>query len=313
VLFHPNVGRSSVFLAGCVLSSLSAAQVSPTLSGVIETYWVANGHSRGSTQQLTWAELRGRVSKNWSFTLSGYDSSSDSSYDESFVRFENGPSSIRMGRLRTSFGFSDWSELFYTGFNRTPFVREMVLVGETVLDRDDAGAEVSTNIGPLQLQAALFDSYRKDNQIAPGEINHATVTAQYGVGSLILGAEALAETDLSEKVYGASIRYSIPHWIFKGEAFQGDGPASGSGSYFDASYRIPYHQRTELVARLEQVRSAASSTDSRFTTLGVRQVFNRYVTLNVNYTWTSDSGYSTYGSDSNVAGWSARAMFQVQF
>ena len=196
---------------------MAQAQIQPSIAGVVETYWIGNNQTRGAGQQLTWAEVRARVTKNWSATWSGFDASSFAEYDESYVRYETDSASLRAGRLRTSFGLSDWSELFYSGINHKPLVREMNIVGKTKLDRDDSGAEYTINIGSLQFQAAALDTSLTRAQVGPDRLDHATVTAQYGAGPCIIGAEVLSQTDYSQKIYGGNVRYTLPHWIAKGE------------------------------------------------------------------------------------------------
>jgi len=280
---------------------------------VAETYGFANNLTRGAYQQMTWFELRTRVSDKWSATWSGFDAGSYCAYDESYVRYEADRYNVRAGRLRSSFGFSDWSELFYSGFNHKPLVREMNLVGKTRLDRDDTGAEVTVNSGPLQIQAAALDTTLTKAQVGPDAVNHASLTAQYAFGQLILGSEVMDQTDFSQKVYGANFRYTVPHWIFKGEYFEGVGPGSGSGSYVDATYRIPYRLRTEIVGRVEQVRVPGHEMDTQLTTIGIRHIFNKYFTANINYGWGKELEYSSYATSQGISGWTARLMFQVQF
>ena len=308
-----SIGRLNLILGLSVLSAVVCAQDQPSLSGVIETYGVANSNIRGGSQQMSWAEFRARVSHNWSVTWSGYDAGSYSGYDESYARYELDNWSIRAGRLRTSFGFSDWSELFYNGFNHKPLIREMNIVGKTWLDRDDAGAEFTVNSGALQLQASAVQTQLTRAQVGASGIDHGTLTAQYGVGPFILGAEALWATDWTQKVYGANIRYTIPHWIFKGEYFEGVGPTGASGSYIDATYRLPSHLRTEIVARTERVRSPRWDSDIQLETIGIRHIFNRFLSANVNYGWGKDLGYSFYATSANVSGWTGQLLFQVQF
>jgi len=314
LLYRPIVRRACAVLAVSMFCQVICAQDKPSFSGVVETYWLANPATKGAYDQLIWAEFHGRLNKNWSATWSGFDFGSISGYDESYVRYETDAASIRAGRLRTSFGFSDWSELLYTGISHRPLVREMAIVGgKTKLDRDDSGAEVTANFGPLQLQAAAIDTSLTRAQVGPDTVDSGTITAQYGLGSLILGAEVLGKTDFSQKVYGGNFRYTIPHWMFKGEYFQAAGPKAGSGGYVDVIYRIPYKLRTELVAREEQVRYVNSAAPTLLTTLGIRHSFGRYITANLNYAWGNELEYSGYAKNLAIAGWSARVMFQVQF
>jgi hypothetical protein len=139
------------------------------------------------------------------------------------------------------------------------------------------------------------------------------LTAQYGFGPLILELETLERTDFTEKVYGGSFRYTAPHWRFKGEYFEGAGPKNGSGSYIDATYRIPSHSTSEIVIRLEQVRAPGSDDASQLATFGIRHIFNRYITANLNYGWGKELEYSPYAANLSLGGWTARVMFQVPF
>ncbi len=295
------------------MSTIVLGQVQPSVSGVIETYFLSNNQLRGTKQTTTWAELHGRATKNWSATWSGWDGGSFTGYDESYVRYESNQLSARVGRLRTSFGFSDWSELFYTGINHTPLIREMNLVGNTALDRDDSGIEGTFNAGPLQVQASLVDTQLNRIQIGPNRVDHGTLTLQYGLGDLILGAELLAQNDFSQKIYGLNARYTIPHWIFKGEYFAGVGPQSCTGGYIDANYRIPSKLRTEFITRLEEIRAPGSDNPTVLTTFGMRQIFNKNFTASLNYGWGNELNHSFYATAASVAGWSLRGMFQVQF
>ncbi len=313
VLSRNSVGRLAVLVGASLAAKVGTCQDLPKLSGVVETYWLSNSNARGSYQMNTWAELKARINSNWSAVWSGYDAQSFAGYDESYVRYEVDAGSVRVGRLRSSFGFSDWSELLYSGINHRPLVRECNLVGKIKLDRDDSGAEASANFGPLQIQAAMIDTGLTRAQVGPDKLDHATVTAQYGLGQVILGGEFLGKTDLTEKLVGANVRYTVPHWIFKGEFFEGIGAQSGSGGYLDAIYRIPYRLRTEVVARVEQVHPWKADDDTVLTTLGIRHIVNQNLTLNLNYGWGKDLFYSNYATTLGATGWSLRAMFQVQF
>lgn len=307
------------FVGICCLTAACCqvgAQTQPTVNGVAETYWFADNNVRGAYEQLTWAEIKARVDRHWSATWSGNDFGSISGFDESYVRYETDTGSLRAGRLRTSFGYSDWSELLYNGINHRPLVREAALVGKTRLDRDDSGAEASANFGPLQLQAAVIDTSLSRAQVGPDSLDHSTVTAQYCIGSIIFGAEGLSKTDFSEKIYGGSFRYTIPHWLFKGEYFEGVGPGNASGSYIDATYRIPFLVRSELCARFEELHTQAydgGQENTQLQTLGFRYIFNKNLQANLNYGWGQELEYSGYANNLGLAGWTARVMFQVQF
>jgi hypothetical protein len=300
-----------VFVAA-IASSARPDASGPSLSGVIETYFSANQEHRGFVQQFTWSELDLRVSDHWKATASYLLSPSNKSFDEAYIQYQEGPNSIRAGRIRTEFGFSDWSELFYNGFNHLPLVRVVPLAGNLSLTRDDAGAEGTAKIGRLQLQVSAIDPAVGRDQLSPDSISYSTARLQGALERLLVGVDYLSKLAGGTEIYGIDARYTVPHWLFRGEAFKGSETNSGSGYYIDAVYRIPSLTRTELVGRIEEASSDSSPQETHLRTLGVRQIINRFFTFNLNYGWGSGIDEGSYAYSQGLAGWTARAMFQLQ-
>ena len=313
-----NVFKGFSRLISTAIASASASAVlgiipPPTVSSVVEGYFLADQEHRGAVNQLYWGETNVRFSSKWKITGSYLLTPKSHSFDEAYVAYEDGPNSVRVGRIRTEFGFSDWSELFYNGFNHIPLVRVVPLVDHLALTRDDAGAEATAKIGPLQLQASAIDAGVGSDQLSPQKISYSTVRLQSSLGGLILGADYLTKLSGDAKIYGLDARFTVPHWIFRGEAFHGDGPNSNGGYYIDAVYRIPSLSRTEIVGRIEGVANAPSTPQTILHTVGARQIINRYFSVNVNYGWGSGITDGSYAYSLGLAGWTGRLMFQVQF
>lgn len=92
----------------------------------------------------------------------------------------------------------------------------------------------------------------------------------------------------------------------------GFGPGKiGTGYWWDASFR-PFHlEKTQVVMRDEQVKTL-TGLHYHLETVGVKQVFCRYFSANLNYGWGSGDERIiafSYGAK----GWSLRTMFQVTF
>lgn len=303
-------------LFGVVITTSAAAQSYPQLSGTVETYFLNNKARRGFVNQLWWTELNARISDRDKITGSYILTPGGHSYDELYYRRDFKDVSLRLGRMRPALGLNTWADLFYTGFNGLPLIRSIKVLNNLGIGGDDSGIEATTHIGSVQLQAAAFDNTLDREQIIPDNLNHATLRAQQTVGNLIAAGDFYTSDKGDQKVYGLDLRYTMPQLLMRGEAFWGVGDQPSSGFYVDASYRIPSLYRTQVVARFDQV-SRYDQKVAQLETLGVRQVVNRYLSLNVNYAFGSNVSGSSgpYGTSGALAttGWSARAMFQFAF
>jgi|GEM_PF-1842268 len=298
-----------------VLSGSAAAQV----SGTLETYYQSTSRTRGLQNYLSWLEVNANLASNLRTTVSYITSSFGNAYDEAFVAYDQGPNSVQVGRFRTAFGFGDWSDAFYNGFNHLPLMRTNPLANRLALERDDTGAEITIGSDKWQVQAAAVDTRPGTDQFAPTKVRASTLRIQHPEGNFILGFDYLQGVSDHEGVAGVDLRWSAPHLLVRGEAMRGfTGGKLGTGFYGDVTYRLPGYERTQLVGRVENY-SNDRQGEFWVETVGLRQVLLANLTVNLNYGTATSSGQKTpYGSflpiyQSGVEGWSLRAMLQIHF
>ena len=307
---RPN--RCLALAAVTVLSVTAGARDVPNVWGVIETYPLSQQGVRGIRHYMTWGELHAKVDGDTSLVGSFQVWPTWTALDESYVDVEHGPVEIRVGRIRTSFGFSDWSEMMYGSLNHIALVRESRLVGSIRLDRDDSGAEATIFRGPIQVQAAGIDTDLTHYQVLPDRVHTGTLRVQGSFGNLILAGDALDQFQGSQTILGLDARWTLPHLIAKMEAYQGNGTNAASGFFAEATYRLPTITRTQLTFSAEKVRQSGGSDVSELQTFGVRQILSADLAVNLNYGWGKELDYYRGYSVGALAGWSLRAMYQVR-
>lgn len=295
-------------MLGAVSASARAqVQVSTTL----ETYFMTRDDVRGAGHRLSWGETSVRFNPNVAGKLSFTERPDMRMLDEAYVSAESGLSMLRVGRFRTAFGFSDWSDLFYNGFNHSPLVRVNGLVDGLRLNRDDTGLETTVAKGRWQAQIGLIDTRSSLFQVGPKEIRHGSLRLQTDVGGVLIAVDALKDLNEVRDVYGVDFRWGIPHWVIRAEAMKGVGDRTSWGYYLDAAYRPNGMPRTQIVARTERL-SHETRGDLSLHTVGVRQVVWPELTVNVNYGWAERSN-DTFAPSSVLTGFSVQTMFQVRF
>ena len=299
------------FISLAMLSSAFAQ-----LTGTVETYFQSDSQKRGVQNLFSWAEVEYRANANLKGTVSYIAASGFNALDEACLSLESGLHILRLGRMHTAFGFSDWSEEYYNGFNHLPLVRTAPLIDGLGLTRDDSGAEITFGGPHVQVQAAVVDTNLDTYQFAPKHFDASTARLQVAMGSIIVGLDSLWRFNEGEGIAGLDIRWTIPHLIVRGEFMGGIADEDrASGFYVDATYRLPRFERTQLVGRYERL-YCTDQGDFVLQTLGLRQVVGPNLTLNVNYGWGSGAAAGLYGSpitEPALQGWSARAMFQIHF
>jgi hypothetical protein len=261
---------------------------------------------------MSWGEIHARVNPNFKGTLSYTQFPTRKMLDEACLAFENGPVMVRAGRFRTAFGFSNWSELFYTGINHAPLIRSQPLAPGLRLLRDDTGVEV-TEAGPwVQIQAALVDTSPSQFELSPTQLRAASLRVQSAFGPLILGLDALPSLRGDSSVYGLDARWTSPRFLVRAEYMRGVGDgATASGYYADVAYRIPRVQRTQFVVRTELLDRSVGG-EYRLHTVGLRYIYSPNFTIAGNYGW-GDGSAPLSVSKSGSLGWSLRTLFQVHF
>jgi hypothetical protein len=232
-------------------------------------------------------------------------------YDEVLVEFQKGSDMLRLGRLRTNFGFSNWSELFYNGFNHRPVVRNLALIDGVRLLRNDVGVEFTTTRTGFQTMVALVDTRATAYEVGFTRLNAGIARIETYRGPFIVGIDLLNEFENDDRIYGFDLRYTVPFLQVRAEAFAGAGtPNAASGYYVDAAYRLPGLTRTQLVGRTEGFDGAQGKFDLH--TLGARQVVGDSLWFNLNYAWNGGTRPGQLGTRARE-GWTLMTTFRVTF
>lgn len=293
---------------GCLLTSCVQAQV--RWSTTLETYFTSMKEARGWNHSSSWAETHAYVGNRWRFTYSYIAMPATDVYDEACVTYFGARDIVRFGRLRTEFGFSNWSELFYNGFNARPVVRIVQLIPGTRLSRNDVGLEWTTGGPALQAQIGLLDTKVRPHDVKFKRLRATTVRLQTEAGPIIAGADVLNDFDQRDTIYGLDLRGTWPYLQVRAEGFAGAGSADAArGYYVDATYRLPSFERTQFVGRSETFQPKGSAFQAY--TLGVRQVVGS-VGLNLNY--VQGEGKRPAGLGTRLReGWTLLGTYRVTF
>ena len=282
------------------------------VSGTLESYFQSDRLSHGFAHVMTWGEINARVSPNFKGTFSFTIMPTKRTYDEASVTYDSGPVSARAGRMRTSFGFSNWSDIFYEGINHVPMVMIQPLSKGLRLIRDDSGVELTTNVSGIQLEAAAVDTRPTSFQVGPEKFRAITLRAQGLLGGAIVGLDVLNGFIGEGSVYGADLRWTGPHFVVRGEYMQGvgDGPTA-SGYFANIGYRVPRLPRLQLIVQTEGLRRTGKA-DYHLHTLGARYIPLPNITLIGNYAWGNGDA-PAFVAFTGTTGWSMRALFQIHF
>jgi hypothetical protein len=308
------LGVATACVAACCASG---AQISEDTT--LESYFSSNRLHHGLFHYLSWGQTNVRFTNNLKVTVSGLTAGGHNSYDEACISIEEDNRILRLGRIKTAFGFSNWSEVFYNGFNHIPIMRLTPLANGLILTRDDAGAELTFGTPNLQAQAAVIDTSLSPAQFAPKRADHASVRLQTNQGDFIVAADVLKSLLGSTDVYGLDARWSVPRLLVRAEVMAGRGSIQSSwGYYVDAAYRIPKLTRTQAVVRIEGVtyghnsQTYTETAATQLNTVGVRQIVSPNLAVNLNYGWGSGADNS-YVTGNGLKGWTLRMMYQLHF
>lgn len=303
--------RLSLPIAALSLAAGTRAQ-SPVY-GVVETYFGTSRTTPGAVHRLTWGEFNWRPVNDLKLTYSVTIVPNNHFLDEVCAAWQKNGNQIRLGRFRTAFGFNNWSELLYNGFNHIPLIRMTGVTGYTYLTRDDSGIEFTTSVGGIQVQAAAIDTSLERDQITPDNIDTGSLRMEAPIGPFILGLDAMKRLRHEQGIYGFDLRYTAPHIVSRLEYFNGNGKPSSNGYYADVQYRLPGFPRTSLVGMTEMLDSNKAGNQAYLHTVGVRQIVNPNFALNVNYGWGTGLDNVPAIRMQGLDNWSLRAMFQIQF
>jgi hypothetical protein len=283
-----------LLIAGTVIFSADSrlrAQDTKAIQFHIEGHFLAQSTTSHIATSIPYTLLS--VTAQASPTLSAFaaivDEPDGSSLDEDYIKANALGGIFRLGRFRTEFGHSDWSELFYFGLPQQPILRSDDFAEATGfgLNRLDTGIDYLTTAGNWQYQLTLLDPHSDSYQVTPKTTNHVAIRAQTYFGGWIIGLNALTSTQAnpadnpSVRIYDLDWRWTAPAVQFRGELVDNYvGGERSDGYYADVSYhslKLPY---TTFLARSEYVGFAHDASENASAiTIGVKQFITPHYTL----------------------------------
>jgi hypothetical protein len=329
--------RLLVIIIPLAVSASAVAQSSDDqplrFHGIFEEYFETDPTHRGIVGELMHVQLQADISRSWKLVASYAQEPGDNWLDETYAELDSGPNVFRFGRFRSDFGFSNWSEVYYTPMIIFPMIRSYSLnvVPGISLYRLDRGTEFETSKGNFQLQVSAVDSSDNDWSVFPGSVDTGIVRLQISCGPVIVGLNGFAKANDNlgpgEQIGGVDFSWTAPRLQLRGEAISGSGSQSAKGYYVDLFYRPPGLARTQVGARVQGAQAPVESYDSSVTstfgpvgsapsadekalvyTLAARQFLTKNLTLSVNY----GAGNNTALSRSSL-GWSSQLQFSYRF
>jgi hypothetical protein len=286
----------------------------PAIAGVIEQYsWArTEGGKFVGRERATWISGTAFLADSARFTFGYFKYGESDQLDENFLELGDDGSRFRLGRIRPSFGFSDWSEGWYYGLINAPMVRFMP-IGDTRLLTMGSGAEVRGGDPKLQYQVSLVDMSLDEYQVLPDNPSHLFARVQtYGKG-LIVGLNAISGVTGSSsgtRAYGLDARWTTPQFQARGEyVVSGSDGFKTRGYYLDLFYKPFGLPNTTFVGRAQAISAMPwDPRPSEAYTLGIKQVVWSGLTIDLNYTFGNDGAMNA-----SSKGWAIQAMSSVRF
>jgi hypothetical protein len=296
----------------------------------VEQYFEADPSHRGIQGSLTYVRLDADLDHGVKLVGSFVQTPGYPWLDETYAEWEHGRDIFRLGRIRSDFGFSTWSDLYYTPIIGLPMIRNynVDIVPGISLYREDRGFEWESYNGPVQWQLEAVDSSDNDWAIAPGSLDTGIARLQLCAGPVLIGLDGFAKGadnfGPAQQIGGLDLRYTTGRAQFRGEVDQGLGHQGATGYYADAFYRPPGLSRTQVGVRYQGIRSLEteeywspgwtyswqeqSFTSGHVTTLAARQFIGPNITASLNYGFGTDIPQAV-----GLLGWSGQVMLSVRF
>jgi len=291
VLLMVSLLAFSPYRASCEQASSEDLQVSGVLEHYFWTY-AHRSHLRFS-HHARYLHLRGQLSPAIGFAAGLLEHRGVQQFDENHLEFHQGNLRWRIGRFRSAYGHSDWSECYYTGFVQTPLLRTMHLGPNLRLNRLDTGIDVAGGTGATQYQFGWIDVQPGVYELLPLRPNHLVGRMQFYQGDTIVGLNVLLEPSVwrtkGTHLWGLDWRWSVPHLQMRGEYVWGSTLAGrAQGYYLGLFYHPAELKRTTFLGRTEAMRSPVASVGAgELFTMGIKQILSPLITLSLTYSWGS--------------------------
>jgi hypothetical protein len=303
---------TSVFGVG---TAARAQSERTSLSAAIENYYQAftSGGNIQGQDRARWWNVELNSGSGLGLTAGLLQLSFGDILDENCIRLGKSGAEWRVGRFRSAFGQSDWSDNWYNGFPRMSMLRGTMTPSRFRLTRFDTGIDVGSMKGPVEYHLGLIDVNPNFWQLTPRNADHVVARVQTYHGPLILGFNGLASTErpgAKTALYDLDFRWSRPQLILRGEIMAGEaGGQSAHGYYVDAYFHPIWMHKTTLLGRVEGTLAGTfapppgNAVWAQAYTAGVKQVITPYLTLEMTHAW-GNTGARTQG----FTGWAFQAV-----
>ena len=324
------LGRiATAILSLSTVAEMGLAQVNISTTFIFESFIYTRPGTQGVKNRASWIYGEAQLNRSTKlvgsyldFPIAGYtvkDQNGADQYvpgstlhilDEAFLETRFDDKVVRMGRIRSRFGFDDWSELFYTPIAQAPMVRTNP-INNLALLRFDTGFDIQGGRPDFEYQVGMVDTSNDGWQIAPKRLDHASARVQFSRGDLIVGLNGLSKIQGGgnrDTMAAIDLRWTRPNLIVRAEVDKGfDQGSNGEGGYIDVFYRPQGMFRTQFGIR-EEAYNSPSGMRSSLTTVGFRHILSPEMALNVNYGWGNDVGPALA-----MRGWTVQLMTAVRF
>ena len=293
---------------------LSYGQYQPSGYFIVENFFWSRPSFTGAHNRFSWANGEYTFAPNMKIVGSYLDIPGGGTVnrllDEGFFEYRTHDKVVRAGRVRTRFGFDDWSELMYTPIAQLPMIR-VKPVNSLSLLRFDTGIDLQGGSPSLQYQVGVIDVHNGKWQLVPQNADHVSARIQATQGDFIIGVNALSklsDSTVNDTMGGVDVRWTSDHMIFRAEYDRGfDHGLNAEGSYFDFFYRPQAMFRTQFGLRQEFYR-VIGGAQAEATTIGFRHNWSENFSASLNYTMSNNVAPA-----SNMKGWTLQLMTAKRF
>jgi hypothetical protein len=309
------INRSYVHAAALVTICLAlqlhcaVATAQSAISGTFETYFEGQAQEgSGVPLRIAYLSMQDQVSPDTRIVVGALRQFGTVMLDENYLEKDTKHGIFRIGRFRSEFGHSDWSELYDHGLPNLPLIRANVVDYDDAdglnLTRLDTGVDYQTNVGNMQYQVGLIDMNSGSYQLAPREWNTAVTRVQTFTGSWIIGVNALANFGAnmgqnSVTMYDVDWRWTAPSLQWRGEALASQtGGIAIDGYYQDISYHTLQLPKTTFLFRTEELHSYGGLDQTTLlNTIGIKQTMSHHIVAELSDAWGngSDASYTSSG------------------